>query len=415
MAWALSRDPDIDEVYAAPGNPGIAEIARCAPINPTSIEQLTSFATERGVDLTVVGPEAPLALGIVDSFRARGLRIFGPDRAAATIETSKSFAKGLCSQFHIPTPHWEAFTNAADATRALGRFGPPWVIKADGLAAGKGTIVTRDHHEAEVAIHRELQRDPGRVVLEEFIDGWEATFMATVSSGRIQWLTPVFQDYKPVFDGDMGPNTGGMGCFTPVPTVSSSLVEKVKKTILTPAVSAMEKQGVHYQGLLDLNAIVGRGTEDPYVLEFNVRFGDPEGQGAAALVENGLASHLQGVAEDANRPPIPEFQRSACVLVELASKGYPTSQSIGDRITIRPFSSKNITIFHAGTARNPTGELVTAGGRVLNIVATGATVESARREAYSVIDNAIHFASMHYRSDIGAHQTRQRNLQMPHA
>ncbi|HEY5620305.1 MAG TPA: ATP-grasp domain-containing protein, partial [Candidatus Bathyarchaeia archaeon] len=228
LAWALSRDPETHELYAAPGNPGIAELASCVPINPTGIEQLVSFATERDIDLTVVGPEAPLALGIVDSFRERGLRIFGPDWRAARIETSKSFAKELCSQFHIPTPHWETFTDATDAARALDRFSPPWVVKADGLAAGKGTTVTRDRHEAEAAIHRELQRDPGKVVVEEFIDGWEATFMATVSHSRIQWITPVFQDYKPVFDGDVGPNTGGMGCFTPVPTVSPSLVEKVK-------------------------------------------------------------------------------------------------------------------------------------------------------------------------------------------
>ncbi len=413
LAWALSRDPEVHELYAAPGNPGIAELASCVPINPTGIEQLVSFATERGIDLTVVGPEAPLALGIVDSFRERGLRIFGPDRRAARIETSKSFAKHLCSRFNIPTPHWETFTDTIEATRALDRFSPPWVVKADGLAAGKGTTVTRDRHEAEATIHRELQRDPGRVVVEEFIDGWEATFMATVSHRRIQWLTPVFQDYKPVFDGDVGPNTGGMGCFTPVPTVSPSLVEKVKNTILTPAVAAMEKIGVHYQGLLNLNAIVRHGTEDPYVLEFNARFGDPEGQGLAALIENGLAAHLYAVAEDSDQPPIPECRQSACVVAVLASKGYPTSQTIGDRIVIRPLSNRNVTIFHAGTARNPAGELVTAGGRVLNIVATGESVETARREAYSAIDNAIQFSGMHYRSDIGAHLTRQRNLQVP--
>ncbi len=415
LAWGLSRDPEVDQLYAAPGNPGIAELASCVPISSPSIEQLVSFATERGVDLTVVGPEAPLALGIVDSFRAHGLRIFGPDQRAARIETSKTFAKDLCSKFHIPTPHWEAFTNATDATRALDHFGPPWVVKADGLAAGKGTTVTRDHREAEAAIHRELQRDPGRVVLEEFIDGWEATFMATVSSGHIRWLTPVFQDYKPVFDGDVGPNTGGMGCFTPVPTVSPSLLEKVDKTILTPAVSAMEKLGVHYQGLLNLNAIVRRGTEDPYALEFNARFGDPEGQGVAALVESGLAAHFYAVAEDSDTPPAPECRQSSCVVVVLASKGYPTSQSIGDRIIIRPLPSKNVTIFHAGTAKNPAGELVTAGGRVLNVVATGESVESARRETYTVIENAIQFSGMHYRSDIGSSRTRQRNLQVPRA
>jgi len=415
LAWALSRDPAVTELYAAPGNPGIAEIAKCVTINPTSIKQLLSFALEHSIDLTVVGPEAPLALGIVDSFRERGLRIFGPDRSAARIETSKSFAKGLCSQFHIPAPRWDAFTNPVEASKALDYFGPAWVIKADGLAAGKGTTVTQDRREAEAAIDQALQRDPGRVVLEEFIDGWEATFMATVSGNEVQWVTPVFQDYKPVFDGDTGPNTGGMGCYTPVPPVTPSLVEKVKKTILAPTVAAMDKTGAHYQGVLNLNAIVQHGTEDPYVLEFNARFGDPEGQGVMALVERGLADHLYTVADDSEKAPSPRCTESACVVVVLTSKGYPTSQSIGDKITIQPTSTKNVQIFHAGTAASPSGELVTAGGRVLNVVATGPTVESARRETYSVIGNTVQFNGMHYRSDIGAGRTRQRNLQVPRA
>ncbi len=413
LATALSRDPEVSKLYAAPGNPGIAEIAKCVAINPTSINQLLSFALEHDIDLTVVGPEAPLALGIVDSFRERGLQIFGPNQSAARIETSKSFAKGLCSQFHIPAPRWDAFANPVEASKALDYFGPPWVIKADGLAAGKGTTVTQDRREAEAAIDRALQQDPGRVVLEEFIDGWEATFMATVSAGAIQWVTPVFQDYKPVFDGDTGPNTGGMGCYTPVPTVTPSLVEKVKKTILAPTVAAMDKIGAHYQGVLNLNAIVQHGTEDPYVLEFNARFGDPEGQGVIALVERGLADHLYAVAKD-SKPLVPQCRQSACVVVVLASKGYPTSQSIGDRIIIRP-STKSVQIFHAGTAASPSGELVTAGGRVLNVVATGPTVETARREAYSAIGNTVQFNGMHYRSDIGAGWTRQRNLQVPRA
>ncbi len=413
LAWALSHDSEVTQLYAAPGNPGIAELATCVPISPTSIRELVSLASEQKIDLTLVGPEAPLAQGLVDSFQARGQRIFGPNQRAARIETSKSFAKYLCSRYDIPTPRWESFRNEADARRALDHFGPPWVVKADGLAAGKGTTVTQDKDEARAAITREMAREPGGVLLEEFIDGWEATFMATVSSGHIQWVTPVFQDYKPVYDGDAGPNTGGMGCYTPVPPVTPSLLDNVKQTILTPTVDAMEKEGVHFQGLLNLNAIIEHGTEDPYVLEFNSRFGDPEGQGVAALVEKGLAKHLYAIAENSKEPPIPACRQTACVLVVLASKGYPTSQSIGDKITIRPVSSRNVTIFHAGTAKNPAGELVTAGGRVLNVVTIGENVESARKEAYSVIGNNIRFNGMHYRSDIGASRTRQRNLQVP--
>jgi phosphoribosylamine--glycine ligase len=412
LAWALSRDPKIDELYVAPGNPGIAEIAKCVPINATKIEDLASFAKRNKVDLTVVGPEQPLALGIVDVFQKQELLIFGPDQMAARIETSKSFAKGLCSKFHIPTPKWQAFSDTKEAIKSLDQFGPPWVVKADGLAAGKGTTVTRDRRDAEEAVKRELQREGGRVVCEEFIDGWEATFMATASSGKVQWLIPPFQDYKPIYDGDLGPNTGGMGGYTPVPTVTRSLAEKVKNSILTQTIQAMDKTGVHFQGVLNLNAIIEHGTEDPYVLEFNARFGDPECQGIMALVQDGLAEHLSGIASDANSLTPPSTNSSACVVVVLASKGYPISQSFGDRITIRPYSAQNVRIIHAGTARNQSGELVTGGGRVLNILATGESIESARRDAYALIGNAVHFDGMQFRKDIGTVTPRRRPLQV---
>jgi phosphoribosylamine---glycine ligase len=412
LAWALSRDPKVDELYVAPGNPGIAEIAKCVPINATKLDDLASFAKRNKVDLTVVGPEQPLALGIVDVFQKQKLLIFGPDQKAAKIESSKSYAKGLCLKFHIPTPKWQAFSDAKQALEALDQFGPPWVVKADGLAAGKGTIVTRDRRDAEEAVKRELQHEGGRVVCEEFIDGWEATFMSTVSSGRVQWLTPAFQDYKPIYDGDLGPNTGGMGGYTPIPTVTRSLMEKVKDSILTPMIEAMERTGVHFQGVLNLNAIIEHGTEDPYVLEFNARFGDPECQGIMALVQDGLVEHLSLIASDANSSRVPQTSSSASVVVVLASKGYPSSQSFGDRITIRPYSLQNVRIMHAGTARNQTGELVTGGGRVLDILATGESVESARQDAYAIIGNAVYFDGMQYRRDIGTIATRRRPLQV---
>jgi phosphoribosylamine---glycine ligase len=415
LAWALSRDPKVDELYVAPGNPGIAEIAKCIPINSIKIDDLASFAKRNKVDLTVVGPEQPLALGIVDIFQKQELLIFGPDQKAARIETSKSFAKGLCSKFHIPTPKWQAFSDANEAIDALDQFGPPWVVKADGLAAGKGTTVTRDRRDAEDAVKRELQHERGRVLCEEFIDGWEATFMATVSSGKVQWLTPAFQDYKPIYDGDLGPNTGGMGGYTPIPTVTHSLVEKVKNSILTPTTEALDRTGVHFQGVLNLNAIIKHGTEDPYVLEFNARFGDPECQGIMALVQDGLAEHLSLIASGSNSPKLPQTSSSASVVVVLASKGYPSSQSFGDRITIRPLSAQNVRIIHAGTARNQSGELVTGGGRVLNILATGDSVESARRDAYAIVGNAVYFDGMQYRRDIGTVATRRRPVQVTRA
>ena len=411
LAWTLSKDPSISEVYAAPGNPGIAEIATCVPIGSSNIDELAAFASKHTIDLTVVGPEAPLGAGIVDTFRKQNLPIFGPDKQAARIETSKSFAKDLCSRYGLPTPRWETFTDKTRAGRLLDEIGPPWVIKADGLAAGKGTTVTKDRREAETAIQRELEREPKRIVMEEFIDGWEASFTATVSANRIQWLAPVFQDYKPAFDADTGPNTGGMGVFTPVPSVTQSLVERVRKKILDPAAAAMVEESAPFQGVLYLNVIVKHGTEDPYVLEFNARFGDPEAQGIMPLVKGGLFAHLSAVAANSRNAPMPEFSQLASVVVVLASRGYPENPSTGDPITLRPLSHSNIMIFHAGTARNPNGQLVTSGGRVLNVAATGPGVESARKNAYSVIGSTIRFPGMHYRSDIGSGRIRRRQLE----
>jgi len=411
LAWTLSRDPDTTKIYAAPGNPGIGEIGTCVPINTSNIQELASLALREHIDLTIVGPEAPLGVGIVDTFRKQKLPIFGPDKSAARIETSKSFAKDLCSRYNIPTPRWETFTDATVAKRALDRMGPPWVVKADGLASGKGTTVTSERREAEDAIQRELEREPRRIVIEEFIDGWEASFTATISGGRAQWLAPVFQDYKPIYDGDVGPNTGGMGVYAPVPMVTEDLVDKVRRKILDPSVDAMVKENVPFQGVLYLNIIVKHGTEDPRLLEFNARFGDPEAQGISALVKGGLLTHMCEIAEDSKRPSPPDCVSSASVVVVLASKGYPSNPSTGDRIMIRKLSQDNVVLFHAGTARTSTGELVTAGGRVLNIVATGPNVESARKHAYSTIGNSVQFPGMQYRRDIGSGQLRRRKLE----
>lgn len=411
LTWSLSKDQNVNEIYAAPGNPGIAEIATCIPIQSTNIDELASFASKHAIDLTVVGPEAPLGAGIVDTFRNRNLAIFGPDKRAARIETSKSFAKDLCTRHHLPTPRWESFTDKPRAIKALDEFGPPWVIKADGLAAGKGTTVTRDRSEAESTIQRELEREPKRIVMEEFIDGWEASFTATVSANQIQWLAPVFQDYKPAFDGDSGPNTGGMGVYSPVPSVTKSFVEGVRKRILDPAAAAMAKEGAPFQGVLYLNVIVKHGTEDPYVLEFNARFGDPEAQGIMPTVKGGLFAHMSAIAANSDSPKLPELSHSASLVVVLAAKGYPENPSTGGLITLRPIANSNIVVFHSGTARKSNGQLVTSGGRVLSVAATGANVDSARKDAYSVISKSIQFPGMHYRSDIGGVQIRRRQLE----
>ncbi len=411
LAWTLAKDPEATKIYAAPGNPGIAEVATCVPIDATHIEDLANFASREQIDLTVVGPEAPLGAGIADTFRKRRLMIFGPDKQAAQIETSKSFAKDLCSNYNIPCPSWQTFTHADPAIEALDRMGPPWVVKADGLAAGKGTTVTGDRREAEEAIWRELKREARRIVIEDYIDGWEASFTATVSGGRAHWIAPVFQDYKPINDGDTGPNTGGMGVYSPVAMVTPSLVERIRKRILDPSVDAMVKEEIPFQGVLYLNIIVRHGTEDPYLLEFNARFGDPEAQGIAPLVEGGLLAHMSAVAEDSRKPALPEIARSASVVIVLASKGYPTSPSTGDRIMIKKPSRQNVVLFHAGTATAPNGQLVTAGGRVLNVAATGPDPQSARRDAYSTIGEIVHFPGMQYRHDIASGEIRRRRLE----
>jgi len=411
LAWALSKDRETTRIFAAPGNPGIAELGTCIPIDPTEISRLADFASKEQIDLTVVGSEAPLGTGIVDAFQERGLRIFGPNKIAAMIESSKSFAKDLCARHKIPIPRWETFTDSSLASKALDDLGPPWVVKADGLAAGKGTTVTNDRHEAKDAIRRELRREPRRIVMEEFIDGWEASFTATVSGGRAQWLAPVFQDYKPIHDGDSGPNTGGMGVYSPIPTVTTNLVEKVRKTILDPTVDAMEREKAPFQGVLYVNVIVRHGTEDARVLEYNARFGDPEAQGILPLVKRGLVKHMMEVADNSSKTRLPECSSSASVAVVLASRGYPNSPTTGDPVKIGKISDEHVAVFHAGTSRNKMGELVTAGGRVLSVAATGPDVQAARKSAYSAIESSIRFAGMQYRHDIGSGEIRRRKLE----
>ena len=412
LAWTISKEPEASKIYAAPGNPGIAEIGTCIPINATNTKDLAAFASKEQIDLTIVGPEASLGAGIVDVFRKNKLKIFGPDKRAAQIETSKSFAKDICTRYNIPAPRWQSFTHPALASKALDEMGPPWVIKADGLAAGKGTTVTNDRHEAEVAIRTELSREPGRIVVEEFIDGWEASITATVSAGgKVQWLAPVFQDYKPIHDGDSGPNTGGMGVYSPVPKLTPQIVEKVRNDVLEPSIRAMVKEGSPFQGVLYLNVIVKHGTEDPRLLEFNARFGDPEAQGILPLVRHGLLAHMMGVVEDSRRAPQPECADEASVVVVLASKGYPSNPVTGDKIAITKWSQNNVALFHAGTSRTSTGDLVTSGGRVLNVAATGHDVEFAREAAYSTIHQSIYFPGMQYRHDIGSNEVRHRRLE----
>jgi phosphoribosylamine--glycine ligase len=295
-----------------------------------------------------------------------------------------------------------------DAIPALDEFGPPWVVKADGLAAGKGTTVTTNREIAEDTVRNELQRKSSRIVIEQYIDGWEASVLATVSANHIQWLMPIFQDYKQAYDNDTGPNTGGMGVYSPVPNLTAQVVDNIRDRILQPFVKILPEYGINFQGVVYLNAIIPFDTVDPYVLEFNARFGDPEAQGIFPLVKDGLAKHFMGIADNLTETPIPEVKNEASVVVVLASKGYPVNPSTGDKITIKPVHDEtNLHIFHAGTGRSSNGDLVTAGGRILNVVATSDNVESARKLVYSTIKESIFFNGMHYRSDIGLSRVRR--------
>ena len=409
LAWALAKDNDVCKIYAAPGNPGISAVADCVPIQATDIKGLVRFAEERRIDLTIVGPEDPLALGVVDEFEARGLRIFGPNKKAAQIESSKSFAKDLFARLGIPTARWRAFEDAEEALKALVDFGPPWVVKADGLASGRGVDITMVFEEAEDSVVRRLSSH-GRILLEEFIDGWEVTCMATIAGEKISWMTPVFQDYKPIFDNDHGANTGGMGVFTPVADVNTRLIDQVRNTIFEPISRGLVEEETPFYGLLCLNAIIPHGTEDPKVLEFNARFGDPEAQGLAPLIRFGFARHCWEIANKEPVISLPTCSDMSSVVVVLASEGYPVDPTLGVPIDIHSGETPGVLMFHAGTEQTPNGDLVTAGGRVLNIVATGPELADAREKAYRYLRSSVSFAGMQFRTDIAAGRRRTRTL-----
>lgn len=397
LVWKLRQGRTPVQVYAAPGNPGIALLARCLPIDFTDIAGLLHAAEELEIDLTVVGPEAPLAAGIVDVFRAQGLRIFGPTQAAAQIESSKVFAKQLMARSGIPTAPFEVFTDPAKAVAYVRTLNFPQVVKADGLAAGKGVMVCEDAPQAERAIFdlmvaKKFGEAGSRIIIEERLNGDEASILALVGPGGVIPLLPA-QDYKRAYDGDRGPNTGGLGAIVPG-TVSPSVAADVVEAIIEPTVWAMEREDRIYTGVLYAGVMV---TDDgPKVLEFNCRFGDPETQVILPLLESDLTEAMINLL-DVKTPSL-RWKDGAAACVVLASRGYPGSPERGQPI----FGLEDpggVLVFHAGTAASH-GRIVTAGGRVLNVVATGDTLEEAVERAYSGVAR-IQFEGMHFRRDIG--------------
>jgi phosphoribosylamine---glycine ligase len=403
---ALALNPDVDVLYAVPGNAGTAARAtNVQGIGVSDAAALAAFVESARVDLTVVGPEAPLVAGVADYFLDRGLAVFGPTAAAARLEGSKAFAKEVMAAAGVPTARAEVFDDAAAAIRALDEFGPPWVIKADGLAAGKGVAVTSDRAGATAAIEAALVRRVhgdagGRILLEEYLDGPEASIFALSDGRTVVPLAPA-RDYKRVADGDQGPNTGGMGAYSPLPDVPESLVDEVRRTILEPTVAELCARGIRYQGLLYAGLALTAGG--PKVVEFNCRFGDPEAQVVLPRLASDLTGLLWAAAEGVLAGEKVAWDPRACVTVVLTSGGYPGSYRRDLEITglDAAEASADVHVYHAGTTRDAAGVVRTAGGRVLAVTALGGDLSEARSRAYATAD-LIHFDGVHYRRDIAA-------------
>ncbi len=408
LAWRLKQEDPRLELIAAPGNPGIATLAQCVPVQATALADLERLARESAVDFTIVGPEAPLAAGIVDRFRAAGLPIFGPTRAAAEIETSKAFAKQLMFEDGIPTARAEVHTEVSSARAAARRFGAPLVVKASGLAAGKGVIVCASLEEADRAIEDMLDGSRfgaagAEVLIEEFMEGEEVSLFA-ITDGAAVVLLPGLQDHKRLLDADEGPNTGGMGAYLPVtvgmrPDRPVSDIGTGLQSIVERTLRGLASRGRPFTGLLYAGMMMTR--DGPKVVEFNCRFGDPETQALMPALPSDvrLLDLLMAVALGAPLPRLNLRAQVACVTTVLAAAGYPDAPRTGDPITMPP-PEPGVHVFHAGTARDADGRLVTAGGRVLAVSAVGDTVASAQQRSLAFA-HRVSFEGMQMRSDIG--------------
>jgi phosphoribosylamine--glycine ligase len=403
LVWKIAQSPLVEKVFCAPGNAGIAQEAECLPIKVDDIDGLLAFARREQIGLTVVGPELPLTLGIVDRFREAGLTIFGADEKAARIEGSKSFSKDLMAKYGVPTAAYGTFTDPEQAKEFIRRQGAPIVVKADGLAAGKGVIVAQTEEEAVAAVDDILCAGAfgsagSKVVIEEFLEGEEASFLAFTDGERIVPLASS-QDHKAVFDGDTGPNTGGMGAYSPAPVVTAEIHRKIIDQVLKPTIDGMAAEGCSYRSILYAGLMIKSGAIK--VLEFNARFGDPETQPLLARLKSDIVPVLLACADGDLSGIELEWHDKAAVCVVMASGGYPGSYEKGLAIEglDQAAAIDDLVVFHAGTASKD-GRVVTAGGRVLGVTGLGATVAEAIDKAYSGV-RAIAWPGVHYRSDIG--------------
>jgi len=404
LVWALSREaPGGSTLFAAPGNPGTAEIARNLALSAADVAGIVGAVEELGVDLTVVGPEAPLAAGLVDELEARGRLVFGPRKAAARLEASKAYAKEVMERAAVPTARSGTFTELSAALDYLEDHEEPLVVKASGLAAGKGAIVCDSRAQARDAVTGMLAEDRfgdagHTVVIESFLAGEECSVLAITDGTNLE-LLPVSQDHKRLEEGDTGPNTGGMGAYSPVSLVSPALLDRVRETILAPTLAEMARQGAPYRGVLYAGLMID-GAGNPSVVEFNCRLGDPEAQVVLPLVTGGLLDCFERVARGEPPSPIDVEATAASVTTVLAAEGYPAAPQKGAEISLPDALPDGVTLFHAGTTRDGAGRLLVAGGRVLNVTAVAPTFSAARQRSRSGAE-AVQFAGKVVRRDIG--------------
>jgi len=409
LAWKLAQSPHCDQLIAAPGNPGIAQVGRCVDIAADDLDGLLAFARDEAIGLTVVGPEVPLVAGIVDRFQAEGLRIFGPSQEAAQVEGSKAWSKEVMIHSAVPTAEYRAFKRPEEALRYIDNHAEPLVVKASGLAAGKGVFVCDDATQAREAVetimrHKTFGGAGDTVVVEERLTGEEASILALVDDSSIYTLESS-QDHKPALDGDKGPNTGGMGAYSPAPVVTAKVQAQVDREVLVPMVHGMKTAGAPYRGLLYAGVMVTPGG--PKVLEFNCRFGDPEAQPLLMRLRSDLVEVLEAVLDNRLDTVDLDWDPRPAVCVVMASGGYPGPYEKGNEITGLDDAQAldDVCVFHAGT-RAEDGRIYTDGGRVLGVTALGDDIAAARDRAYEAV-RRIRFAKAHWRTDIGVKGIRR--------
>lgn len=403
LAWKLSQSPLCEKLYCTPGNAGIEAYAERLKISDTDIDQIVAFAEDTSIDFVIVGPEAPLVAGLADRLHEKNIPVFGPDQKAAQLEGSKSFMKQLCKDNNIPTAAYDTFSNLDSATAFIQKMGAPIVIKADGLAAGKGVIIAQTEDEAITAAQEMLEEqsfgEAGQnIVIEEFMDGEELSFFALTDGENILPLTSA-QDHKRAFDGDQGPNTGGMGAYSPAHMMTDELHQKIMQTIIQPTVQGMKNQGTPFQGVLYAGLMLVDGT--PKLVEYNARFGDPECQPIMMRLEGDLVDILYKAATEKLHEAAVKWSDDHAMCVVMAAKGYPSTYPKGTEINgLGSVNTDHVYVFHAGTEKSDNGKIVNSGGRVLGITAKAPTLYEAQSLAYSTI-KTIQWPDGFFRTDIG--------------